>query len=375
MQTPERIFYARTFALVALLLVGYLLYLILAPFSRPIAWALFIAFLLYPLQRGLTRRLGGRAALSATLLTLFIFLLIIGPLAGLGAAFAQQVADLARQAQAYAAEHKPTQLADFADAPWIGPSLAWIQERTGVSLEQLQAWAVEAAQTVLKNLGSLGRAAFIGALGTVIGFALMMFVLFFAIRDGRGWMETARALVPASPEERARLFGHLAAVLRAMVYGTGVTALVQGVLIAIGFVIVGLPSPVVFGVLAVIAALIPLIGTPAVWVPALIVLAAQGRWGAALFMALWGGFVVTIDNFLRPWLVAGRADVGTLTVFIGVLGGVSAFGPVGVFLGPLVLALCIALVRFALEKDVASTPASIPASTPIGSSGKPDRVA
>jgi predicted PurR-regulated permease PerM len=77
-------------------------------------------------------------------------------------------------------------------------------------------------------------------------------------------------------------------------------------------------------------------------------------------MALWGGFVVTIDNFLRPWLVSGRADVGTLTVFIGVLGGVSAFGPVGVFLGPLVLALVVALMRFALEKDVASSPSASP---------------
>jgi predicted PurR-regulated permease PerM len=86
-----------------------------------------------------------------------------------------------------------------------------------------------------------------------------------------------------------------------------------------------------------------------VWVPAVIVLAAQDRWGAALFMALWGGFVVTIDNFLRPWLVSGRAQVGALTVFIGVLGGVAAFGPIGVFLGPLVLALVIALVRFTLE--------------------------
>jgi predicted PurR-regulated permease PerM len=134
-----------------------------------------------------------------------------------------------------------------------------------------------------------------------------------------------------------------------MVYGTGITALVQGTLIAIGFAIVGLPSPVVFGVLAALAALIPMVGTPAVWLPATIVLAAQDRWGAALFMLLWGVFVTTIDNFLRPWLVSGRADVGTLTVFIGVLGGVSAFGPIGVFLGPLVLATAIALVRFALE--------------------------
>jgi predicted PurR-regulated permease PerM len=138
--------------------------------------------------------------------------------------------------------------------------------------------------------------------------------------------------------------------MRAMVYGTGVTAIAQGVLIAVGFALVGLPSPIVFGVLAALFALVPMAGTPFVWVPAAIVLAVQGRYGAALFIAIWGAATSTIDNFLRPILVSGRAQVGTLTVFIGVLGGVSAFGPIGIFLGPLVLALVIAVVRFVLEQ-------------------------
>jgi predicted PurR-regulated permease PerM len=140
-------------------------------------------------------------------------------------------------------------------------------------------------------------------------------------------------------------------VIRALVYGTGVTALLQGTLVGAGFAVVGLPSPVVFGVLAALAALVPLAGTPVVWVPAVVVLGMQGRWGAAIFMALWGGFIATIDNFVRPWLVSGRAQIGALTVFIGVLGGVSAFGAIGIFLGPLLLALAIALIRFALENS------------------------
>jgi predicted PurR-regulated permease PerM len=102
-------------------------------------------------------------------------------------------------------------------------------------------------------------------------------------------------------------------------------------------------------VLAALLALVPMAGTPVVWVPAVIALAVQQRYYAAAFMLAWGGFVVTIDNFLRPWLVSGRAQVSTLTVFIGVLGGVGAFGPIGIFLGPLVLALAISLVHFALE--------------------------
>lgn len=346
---PERLFYARAFALLGLLGLGYLLYLVLSPFLAPIAWALFIAFLVYPLHRRLVRRLGGRAALSAALLTVLVFLVVIGPLTGLGAAFAQQATDLAKYVQEFVVEHKPATASDLAELPVLGPAIDWLQDNAGVSLAQIQAWAIEGAQAVLKSAASLGRAAFLGALGTVVGFALMMFILFFAIRDGRGWMETARDLVPMSATERARLFQHLASVTRAMVYGSGITALVQGTLIGIGFAIVGLPSPVVFGVLAALAALIPMVGTPVVWVPATIALAAQDRWGAALFMLLWGVFVTTIDNFLRPWLVSGRADVGTLTVFLGVLGGVSAFGPIGVILGPLVLATAIALARFSLE--------------------------
>jgi predicted PurR-regulated permease PerM len=342
-------FYARTFALLVLLLVGYLLYLILAPFFAPIAWAFFIAFLLHPTQEWLVRRLSGRATVSAALLTFATLLILLGPLTALGAAFAKQVADLLRYAQQLAAEHAPSAPSELADFPIVGAALAWLEQNAGISVAQVQAWAMEAARTVLGSLAGLGRQAFLGALGTVVGFLLMMFILFFAIRDGRGMFETSRELVPMPADDKARLFSHLAAVTRAIVYGTGVTALVQGALVAIGFAVTGLPSPIVFGVLATLFALVPMAGTPIVWAPAVIVLALQGRWYAATFMLIWGGFVVTIDNVLRPMLVSGRAQVSALTVFIGVLGGVAAFGPIGIFLGPLVLALAIALIDFALE--------------------------
>jgi predicted PurR-regulated permease PerM len=346
----DRTFYARTFALVAAALIAYLLYLVLAPLAQPIAWALFIAFLLHPLHRWLTRKLRGRALTSAALLTVFTVLMVLGPLGALGAAFATQLTDLARHAQEFAVEHRPANFAELADVPLVGPALAWVQQTTGLTLTQIQAWTVEAAQAILKALAGLGRAAFLGALGTVVGFALMMFILFFAIRDGERMFRALRTLVPLDEREKTRLFDHLASVTRALVYGTGVTASVQGTLVALGFAVVGLPSPVVFGVLAALAALIPLVGTPVVWAPAVIVLAAQGRWTAALVLLVWGGFVTTIDNFLRPWLVSGLAEIGALTVFIGVLGGVAAFGPIGLILGPLVLALALALIRFSLDK-------------------------
>lgn len=348
-QTPDRVFYARTFALVTLAVLAYLLFQILQPFFAPIAWAAFIAFLVHPLHSRLAAKLGGRDSVSAALLTVLTVIVLLGPLAALGAAFATQAAELLRYAQDFAAEHKPAQASDLASMPVVGPAILWLQESLGVSLAQLQSWAMEGARTVLGSLASLGRQAVLGALGTVVGFAMMIFILYFAIRDGRAAFNDLRALVPMRAEERARLFAHLAAVTRAMVYGTGVTALAQGALVGVGFALAGLPSPIVFGVLAALLALVPLAGTPVVWVPAVLVLALQGRWYAAVFLLVWGALVAMLDNFLRPMLVSGRAEVGTLTVFIGVLGGVSTFGPIGIILGPLVLALIIALVRFALD--------------------------
>lgn len=347
--TPDETFYARTFSVAALILLGFLLYHILLPFFVPLAWALFIAFLIYPIHKWLTAKLRGRNNLSAALLTVAMLLLLIGPLTALGAAFAAQVADLLRYAHQLATDHGASAMADFSTIPVVGPALDWAQDAFDISLEQIRSYATQGLRSVLQFLASIGGDIFMGALGTVVGFLMMMFILFFTIRDGHEMHMTFRALIPMSNERKAHLFRHLASVTRAIVYGTGVTALAQGTLIAIGFAIAGLPSPIVFGVLAALFALVPMAGTPVVWVPAVLVLAAQQRWGAAIFLAIWGVAVSTLDNFLRPLLVSGRAQVATLTVFIGVLGGVSAFGPMGIFLGPVVLALIIALIRFALE--------------------------
>ena len=353
--TSGEVFYARTFALLTIFLLGFLLYHILLPFFAPLAWALFIAFLIHPIHRWLVGKLRGRASASAALLTLATLLILIGPLTALGAAFAAQVADLLQFAQRMATDHGSAEFFDLATVPVLGTLLAWLQKSFGVSLAQIQGWATEGARTVLQFLASLGGKILLNAMGKVIGFVLMMFILFFAIRDGKQILTSLRALIPASAADKRRLFGHLAAVTRAVVFGSGVTALTQGTLVGIGFAIVGLPSPIVFGVLAALFAMVPLAGTPVVWVPAVIVLAAQQRWGATIFLLGWGVTVSLIDNVMRPYLVSGRADVGTLTVFIGVLGGVMSFGAIGVLFGPLVLALVIALIRFTLEVRHAET--------------------
>jgi len=347
--TPGELFYARTFSLLTLFLLAFLLYQILSPFLAPLAWALFIAFLIQPIHAWIVGKLPNRANASAGVLTAATLVILLGPLAALAAAFATQVAELLQYAQRMASDHGTATFADLADVPVLGTLLAWLQESFGITLAQIQGWATEGARTVLQFLASIGGKIFLGAVGQVISFAMMMFILFFAIRDGHVVLTALRGLIPMSDASEARLFEHLASVTRAVFFGTGVTALAQGALIGVGFAILDLPSPIVFGVLAALFALVPLAGTPVVWVPAVLVLAIQLRWGAAIFLLVWGILVTLLDNVLRPYLVTGRADVGTLTVFIGVLGGISAFGTVGIFIGPLILALVIALVRFTLE--------------------------
>lgn len=223
------------------------------------------------------------------------------------------------------------------------------------SREQLTSGALSAARSVLEYLGSLGGSLFMGAMGTVVGFVLMLFLLFFFLRDGALMAARLRNLLPIPKARERQLFEHLGAVTRAVVFGTLLTALLQGTLVGIGFAIVGLPSPVVFGVIAAVVALLPIGGTALIWGPATIVLVTQGRYGAALFLLLWGALLVClIDNFLKPLLISGRAEVPTLAAFLGVLGGLAAFGPIGMFLGPVILALTIALVRWAEENRAAA---------------------
>jgi predicted PurR-regulated permease PerM len=343
-------FYTRTFALATTAALGYALLKIVQPFIGPLAWAIFIAFLLYPVHVRLSARLRHRPQLSAALLTVLTLVVILGPLTALSAAFAVQVGELLQFAQNTVADQTRRNVFDPANVPWAHETLAWLDEAFNINLAQVQSWINQGMRQLLQYLASIGGKVFVGAVGTVLGFVLMIFMLFFFVRDGAAMLATMRELIPMSRRYKDKLFDHLAAVTRAMVYGTGLTALIQGTLVGISFLIVGLPSPIVFGVIAALVALLPFGGTALVWIPAAFVLAGQERWGAMTFMIVWGALLVSlVDNVVRPMLVSGRANVGTLTVFIGVLGGIAAFGAIGLFVGPLILALIIALIRFTLE--------------------------
>jgi len=350
MQPKPDLFFRRVFALVTLAVLGYALVLVLRPFFAPIAWALLIAFLLHPAHTRLAKRLRGRKTLSAVLLTLGTLIVAIGPLAALGVSFARQTAALLEKLQDRVGEVNVTSVESLKSLPFVGKAISWTEDKLPFSPEQMQAWAVEGARNVVQYLASLSGTLFMGAIGTVVGFVMVLFLLFFFIRDGKAIHDRLLHLIPMPDDRKKRLDTFIGAVTRAVVFGTLLTAALQGTLLGIGLAIVGIPSAVVLGVVGAALSLLPVGGTALIWGPAALILAAQGRYGAAIFLALWGALLVgLVDNFLKPIMISGRAEVPTLAAFLGVLGGLAAFGAVGMFLGPVLLALTLALLRFAEE--------------------------
>jgi len=350
MNEPDDRFYPRVFALVTAALLAGALVVIVRPFLEAMLWSMLLAFLLYPAQLALGRRLGGRFALTAVVLTVVTAIVLIAPLPLLAVAFASQARELFGRMQRLVSESGISGVGDLLAIPIVNRAIRWVEPVVPVSGEQVHGWLASGAQALLQGLVAVSGSFVVGALNALVGLGITLFLLFFFLRDGERMVADAVRLIPMSPARRGHLVDHIAAVIRAVVFGSLLTALVQGVLVGVGFALVGLPSPVVFGALAAVAALIPLIGTALVWVPAAGVLLVQGRWVAALFLLGWGvGVVSSADNIVRPLFISGRAQISTLPVFLGLLGGVSAFGPIGLVVGPVVVALTLALLRFAAE--------------------------
>jgi predicted PurR-regulated permease PerM len=339
--------YRKAFLILTVVALGFAAYKIFEPFFGALAWAICLAFLLYPAHSRLTGILRGRPGSSAGILVALTPVVLILPLAWLGLVFAEQVAVLVRYLQSQSIAFDASLLVRFERLPVVAPIVAWLQNNAPVTSQQMHDWLVSGAQHVLKRLAATSGTVVLGAADTLLTFVLMLFLLFFLLRDGRALLAHAVDLMPIEEKRRQDLLTLVGDTTRAVVYGSGVTSLLQGVLVGIGFAIAGLPSPVVFAALAAVLALLPAGGAAIVWIPGVLGLALQQRWGWALFLAIWGFGVSTSDNLLRPLLISRNAPVSTLAVFIGVIGGASAFGAIGLIIGPVLLTLIAALLKYA----------------------------
>ena len=347
-QQPE--FYARVFTLAVAAALGYALFLIFAPFAGAICWAVFLAFLLFPLNKRLRRRLRGPSALAAGLLTVLVLLGVLLPFSALSVEFVAQIAALSGQLQAAAAKVDVHSVADLQQFPWVASMDAWLAMHFHVSTQTMQSWLVEGTHAILEHAASIGGSVFLGTVNSLFGMALTLVLLFFFLSDGDAMVLRVRGLIPLSQAHTERLLVRLAGIARAIVVGTTLTALLQGLLLGLGFWIAGLPSPVVFGVLGSLVAMLPVGGTALLWVPATAWLFIDHHAGFGTVMAIWGLMLAGLDNVLKPMLISGRAPVSGLVVFLGVLGGIAAFGAIGMIAGPILVSLALALLELAEEE-------------------------
>jgi predicted PurR-regulated permease PerM len=221
------------------------------------------------------------------------------------------------------------------------------------SAERISNFAVTQVTAVARNVATF-----------LLNFTIMVFTLFFFFRDGERMYRGLRDVIPMDPEHKDTIFYRLYETLSAVMRGMVATAVVQGILTWIGLLIVSVPYAAFLGVLAGFLSLIPIAGPAAVWIPCAIYLALTGDMGRAGILVAYGAIVISLaDNVLRPLLIGERTHLPTIFLFFGILGGVDAYGFLGIFLGPVLLAAVVAFINIYKEQYATAEP--MPVAPPI----------
>ena len=329
--------------------VLYLSFIIFKPFLKPLFAALVIAIIFYPVHERMTRLIRS-PSLAAVLSVTLVTLIIIIPAVFLCVAIYQELEHLTEYLKAKSDESGGW--SPFIDRLLETPSY-WLA-RLGIDISSL-----DLRGKVAERLGELS--AFLLAegqslVGNVVSFivntVIALFTLFFLFREGRSMRRRIAALLPLHAEQIDKLFTGIYNTIMATVYGGLVVAAVQGALVGLALWVFGIPSPVLWGAVAAMFSLLPLVGSAAVWVPAAIYLFINGHYVQGIILVAWGGGVVgTIDNVLRPLLMSGRVRMHTLLIFFSVFGGVQVFGFLGLFVGPVIIAITTTVLSLLREES------------------------
>lgn len=327
--------------LIILAVVSLLMAVIILPFAQPLLWAGLAAIMFQPLYRNILRRMGGRRNPAAGVSLLVIFFVVMVPALWIAALVAQQAIRLVA-----ALQQQPVDLAALFNSVYGAlPSIAQEAiDRSGWAdmanvQARIQELLSESAGMIASQAVSIGS----GALGFLLSFGVALYVMYFLLRDGERIGRTVLRAIPVERSIAERLAERFLGIVRATIKGTGVVALVQGALGTITLMIAGVPSALLFGVIMAIFALVPVIGSGAVWLPAGLYLLLIGDYWQGLFVLLTGFFIISsADNVLRPILVGRDTGIPDWIVLITTLGGISMAGFSGIVLGPLVAGLFLA---------------------------------
>ncbi len=327
------------------ILLVYLVYLVFSPFLVPLAWAGVLVVVSYPAYERVAARLGTNTGAVTT--TAAMTLILIVPSLFVMIAFVRQGVSAAQSIQFEVA------LGHFA---WLNALWLKIQQRFPAAnasdfSESLRHYGELAATFVAARIGTILKhsAIFVFDLGVTI------LAMFYFYRDGASMLARLKTVLPFRSSYRDRMLGETHELIFASVTSSLVAAAAHGLLGGIAFAITGVKGPIFWGVMMGFLSFVPLVGSALVWLPISISLMIAGHWIRGLILIAFCSVIVgLVDNLIRPWLISGRAEMSGLVVFISVLGGISAFGLLGVVLGPIVVAATISLLDLYASESVST---------------------
>lgn len=346
--------HVHTLVMFAITLIAlYLSYRMAAPFLPALAWALAITVLVMPFHRLLETRIQ-RPGVVAAITVLVSAITVVAPVVLLSSSLIAETAEAAQSLQIQVESGEWRQL--VAHYPRLLPVIDWLDRQFNLpqTVSAISGYLTGIAGEFLRS-----------SLQHAVMLMLTFYLLFYFLRDRNAALDSIRRLSPLSRAQMERLFRLLGDTLHATLYGTFVVAIVQGTLGGLMFWWLGLPSPLLWGVVMGMLAIVPVLGAFVIWIPAALFLLATGAPGKALILAVWGTVVVGgIDNLLYPTLVGNRMRMHTVLVFISVVGGLVVFGAAGLILGPVVLTVTTVLLEVWRHQNgdqptVAATPAEV----------------
>jgi len=331
-----------TYALLfVVILLGYLSYQIFKPFLSPIAWAIVLSIIFYPLYTLLLKYLKWKSI--ASLCTLCIILVIIlGPVSYLSYLLTQELKSSVMSLE----EGRSFLMHALFDHPAIKPILVKVLSWFNMTETEFQKAFVQGITQFGKESLSMIRGGLGNIASALLDFILMVLSLFFFFTDGVTFLETIEDYVPFSKKQKERLIKQIKDIVASTIYGGVTVAVVQGMIGGVGFSILGISSPVIWGFAMFFCSFIPLVGTFIVWGPAAVHLMFKGALLKGIILIIIGvAAISSVDNILRPLIIKGRVKMPTLAIFFSILGGIKLFGFIGFIMGPLVLALFVSVVE------------------------------
>lgn len=340
----HRLFQAFFFGVFAL--TAWQLHRILANFYVALFGAALLGLVIYPLHERVMRRLGNRPNAAAALTTALIVLTVVLPALTAGWVAVRQATKLVPVASDWL--EKRGYEGGLPTAELLPPRVRELWEKVAVPLRERgvdpKTWLMQGIEEVSGSIADLAKSALRNILFFLFQLGVLTFSLFFLLRDGAKVFRRAVELVPLPEEHKTALVARLYTTVTAVLRGIFVVAGVQGLLAAAGYFLFGVPFAVLLGAVTAFFAPIPIVGTGVVWIPTALGLLASGSPDKAFAVALWSVLIVgSIDNLLRPILIGAEAKLPILLLFFGMLGGLQVYGFAGIIVGPVVVALFLAL--------------------------------